>query len=241
MSKCQIRNNRTITILSAAIGLMLTTSARGAEGYAPMVDPSDFSTDITNPWFKMPVGKKIYYEAKTGDGLETTRIEITGRTRILMGVETTEYWDRVYLDGELIEETHDWIAQNRNGDVWYFGEDVDNYEDGQLKDHHGSWLAGENGALPGIWMKANPQIGDTYREEYLKGEAEDMAKVVSLSETVESTLGTFKNCIKTENWTPLEPDVLEAKFYCKEVGSTAREENVTDGESDNLVKVENGG
>ena len=239
-----------VTVKSATAGLCFlalagtmtgSTTGMAADDYAPTINPADFSTEISNPWFKMPVGKKMSFESKTEDGFETTTIEITGKKRMLMGVETTEYWDRVYLDGTIKEETHDWIAQHKDGDVWYFGEDVDNYEKGKLKDHHGSWLAGEMGALPGIWVMANPQVGAAYKEEYYKGEAEDMAKIVSVTETVETTLGSFKNCVKTENWTPLEPTVKEAKFYCKEVGGTVKEQNITDGEDDFLVKIENGG
>lgn len=237
-------HRRTGTLcLAAALGAALAaaTPAAAEEAYNPTINPADFSTKITNPWFTMPVGKKMYFESKTEDGFETTRIEITGKTRTVMGVETLEYWDRVYLDGKLKEETHDWIAQHKDGDIWYFGEDVDNYEKGKLKDHHGSWIAGENGALPGIWVKADPKVGEAYKEEYYKGEAEDMAKIVSLDEAIETTLGSFKGCMKTENWTPLEPDVKEAKIYCKEVGGTALELNITDNEKDTLVKVENGG
>lgn len=223
---------------AACVLAAFVTVARAAETYAPAIDPGAFSVTIDNPYFKMPVGKKMYFRSKTGEGLETTEIAITGKTRMIMGVETLEYWDRVYLEGVLIEETHDYIAQHKDGDVWYFGEDVDNYVDGKLKDHHGSWIAGENGALPGIWVKAKPVVGETYREEYYRGEAEDMAKIVSTTETVKTALGTYSDCVKTENWTPLDPEVKEAKYYCKDVGGTVLELNVADDERDELIKVE---
>ena len=215
--------------------------ALAAGSYAPVIVPAEFSTTIDNPFFTMPAGKKMNFKSKTGEGDESTEIIITGKTRKIMGVDTLEYWDRVSLDGVLIEDTHDYIAQHKNGDVWYFGEAVDNYENGKLKDHHGTWLAGEDNALPGIWVKAKPVAGEAYREEYYVGEAEDMAKVVSTSETVTTAMGTFSGCLKTRNWTPLEPDVKEEKFYCRETGGTALEVNVTTGERDELIRVEHGG
>ncbi len=224
-----------------AVSLSVSTMLNAEEAYMPIVDPADFSATIDNPYFRMPVGKTMYFESKTKDGLETTRIEITGDKLIVMGVETLVYWDRVYLNGRIKEETHDYLAQHSNGDVWYFGEDVDNYEDGKLKNHNGSWLAGRDGALPGIWLKANPRVGEVYREEYYQGHAEDMAKVMSVSETLTTSLGSFMNCIKTENWTPLEPDVKEAKHYCADAGGPVQEDNITEDETDTLIKVENGG
>ncbi len=227
-------------VLAVAM-LCLPGFVSAEEPYAPVIDPAEFSAKIDNPFFSMPVGKTITLESQTADGLERNEIIATPETRTIMGVTTLVYWDRVWLNGKIHEETRDYLAQHKNGDVWYFGEVVDNYENGQLKDHKGSWIAGENGALPGIWMKANPQVGDTYREEYYKGEAEDMAKIASLSETVKTPLGTFQNCIKTDNWTPLDPSLKEAKFYCREVGTSALELNLTDNEKAVVVKVENGG
>lgn len=209
--------------------------------YNPVIVPAEFSTTIDNPFFTMPAGKRMYFKSQTGEGLETAEIIVTGKTRKIMGVDTLEYWDRVSRDGVLIEDTHDFIAQHKNGDVWYFGEAVDNYENGKLKNHQGAWLAGEDNALPGIWVKAKPVVGETYREEYYPGNAEDIAKVVSTSETVTTVMGTFSGCMKTRNWTPLEPDVKEEKFYCRETGGTALEVNVTDSERDELVRIEQGG
>jgi hypothetical protein len=111
--------------------------AVSAESYNPTINPSEFTTEITNKYFSLPVGKKMVYEAKTEDGLERIEILIPGWTKNIMGVKTLVFWDRVYLDGELIEDTRDYLAQHKEtGDVWYFGEHVDNYEGGKLIDHH---------------------------------------------------------------------------------------------------------
>ena len=211
-----------------------------AEVYDPVINPGDFTTKIDNPYFSMPVGKVMTYEARTEEGLERIVIEITGETRRIMGVETLVHLGREFLNGELVEETKDYIAQDKDGNVWYFGEDVDNYENGELKDHGGAWRAADAGAKPGIWIKANHMVGDSYRQEYLKGEAEDIAEVVAIGQTVTTGLGTFQNCTKTYDWTPLDPESKEHKYYCPEVGSLVLVENVTTGERVELIKVETG-
>ena len=126
--------------------------------------------------------------------------------------------DTVTVDDELVEDTYDWYAQDKEGNVWYMGEDSKEYEDGAVVSTEGSWEAGVDGAKPGMIMKGNPQAGDSYRQEYYKGEAEDMAKVISLNESVSVPYGSFENCLQTEEWTPLEPDVLEHKYYAPSVG-----------------------
>ena len=133
--------------------------------YNPAINPADFSTAITNKYFSLPAGKVFIYEGQTADGLERVEITIPGDTKKIMGVQTLVYRDKVTLNDQLIEDTRDYLAQDKEGNVWYFREEVDNYENGKLRDHHGSWIAGVDGAMPGIWMKANPKVGDTYRQE----------------------------------------------------------------------------
>jgi uncharacterized membrane protein YkoI len=191
--------------------------------YNPIIHPADFSTQITNSYFSMPVGKRMVYEAQTEEGIERIETHIPGWTKKIMGVETLVFWDLVYLDGELIEDTRDYIAQDKKGNVWYFGEDVDNYVDGMLVDHSGAWLGGVEGALPGILMKAHPQVGDEYRQEYDKGEAEDVAKVESINETVTVPAGTYSDCIKIFEWNPLEPSG-GYKYHSKSAGGTVLED-----------------
>lgn len=206
--------------------------------YNPTINPGDFTTQITNPYFNLPVGKKMTYEARTRAGRERIQIEITGETRVIMGVTTLVYWDRTWLNNELIEETKDYLAQDRAGNVWYFGEDVDNYGNGQLKNHAGAWLAGMAGAQPGIWMKAKPRVGASYRQEYDRGEAEDMADIVGVNETVTTAYGTFTGCLKTYDWTPLDPHSREHKYYCPEVGGAVLTEHLVDEERTELIDVQ---
>ena len=188
------------------------------EEYDPMIDPANFVEVIDNPYFPLIPGTTFIYEGETEDGFERNEVFVTDETRVVMGVTTTVVLDRVWEEGELIEETYDWYAQDNEGNVWYFGEDSREIEDGEIVSTEGSWESGVDSAKPGIVMKADPQIGDSYRQEYYKGEAEDMGEVVSLTESVTVEYGSFENVLKTREWTPLEPDVEENKFYVSGVG-----------------------
>lgn len=205
--------------------------------YAPQIEPARFTTIITNPYFSLPVGKKITFQAKTEEGNERVEIQILPETKTVMGVETITYWDRVWLNDVLVEETRDYLAQDSEGNVWYFGEVVDNYADGKLIDHEGSWLAGEQGALPGIWFPAKPQVGDAYRQEYLKDEAEDITEIVALNQVVKTEKATYKDCVKTYDWTPLDKESKENKYYCPEVAGLVISDHIVKGTHTELIAV----
>ncbi len=228
-----------IISMSLFLGVQNAHAVLGpAKDYKPVINPSNFSTKITNTYFSLPVGLKAESRGETEDGVETIEITVPGDTKVLMGVQTLIYRDKVWLDGELIEDTKDYLAQDTEGNVWYFGEDVNNYEDGKLKDHHGSWLAGVDGALPGIWMKANPKVGDEYRQEYYKGEAEDTGTVISVSKTVTVPAGKFTDCLQTLDQNPLEPrSTDEYKYFCPQVKGFVLETDLEGGERIELVKV----
>lgn len=216
--------NKHIALCILIISVLLAGCAdRANEEYAPVINPSDFTKDISNRYFSMPVGKYMAYESQTEEGIERTEVIIPGWTKTIMGVETQVFWDRVYLNDELVEDTRDYIAQDNEGNVWYFGEDVDNYEDGVIKDHHGAWMGGVDGALPGIWMKSDPMAGDEYRQEYYKGEAEDMGRVDATGIPVTVPAGEYDDCIKIFEWTPLER-ATAYKYHCAGAGATVLEE-----------------
>ena len=139
-------------------------------------------------------------------------------TREVMDIEARVVHDVVTEDGELVEDTYDWYAQDADGNVWYLGEETKEFEDGKVSTTSGSWEAGVDGAQPGIVMPAEPEAGMTYRQEYDDGEAEDAAEVLSLDEKVEVPLGRYDGVLMTKDYTPLEPDVLEHKFYARGVG-----------------------
>lgn len=187
--------------------------------YQPDIDPAAFVDTIDNPYLPLAPGNRWLYEEINADG-ETERIEVvvTDERKQVMGIAATVVHDTVMVDGQLIEDTRDWYAQDREGNVWYLGEDVDNYEDGELVDHEGSFEAGVDGALPGIVMLADPAVGDAYRQEFYEGEAEDMGEVVRLGESVSVPFGDFTDVLVTRDWNPLEPDIIEEKYYAPGVG-----------------------
>lgn len=225
---------------SAAEGTTADTTLDPLAGtpYAPAIDADDFTGAIDNPYMPLVPGVTRIYESRTADGLERIEVTVLDETRQVMGVMTTVVRDTVTVDGVLVEDTFDWFAQDEAGNVWYFGEAVDNYEDGVLADHAGSWEAGVDGAQPGIIMYADPlaHAGEPYRQEYYAGEAEDMGRVVGAAEPLAVPFGAFDDVVQTEDWTPLEPDLREHKFYARGVG-VVREINLQTGEAVELVSL----
>lgn len=224
--------------LAACGGPATSDDTAGATTYAPLINPSDFVAVIDNPYMPLTPGVTRVYESQTGAGVERIEVTVLDETRQVMGVTATVVRDTVTLDGQLVEDTFDWFAQDAAGNVWYFGEVVDNYEDGVLADHHGSWEAGVDGAQPGIVMYADPpaHAGESYRQEYYAGEAEDMGKVIGQAGPLVVPFGAFEDVIETEDWTPLEPGLVEHKFYARGLG-VIMETNQTTGESVVLVEV----
>lgn len=208
----------------------------GQEEYNPAISPSNFVGAIDNRYFSLAKGDRFVYEAETEDGTERIEVYVTNETKTVMGVPVTVVWDRVWLNGDLIEDTRDWYAQDKEGNVWYFGEDTRELALGQVLTTEGSFEAGVDGAKPGVAMPANPKPGQTYRQEYYLGHAEDMVEVLALGESVSTPSGNFTGCLKTRDWTPLEPGVEENKYYCPQVGFAVLEVGLEDGERAELVE-----
>jgi hypothetical protein len=190
----------------------------GGGPYDPEIEPGYFVQGIDHPYFRLPPGVTLVYESHTEDGLEIDEVHPTGKTIEILGVECSIVQDTVSVDGEVEELTFDYFAQDRDGNVWYFGELSMSFEDGQLENLHGSWKAGEDGAKPGILMEANPAVGDTYRQEFQLGVAEDAGTVLALNKSVHVPYGHFTHCIETLDFSPLEPDTEEHKFYAPGIG-----------------------
>ena len=195
-----------------------------AADYAPRIDPSNFVKEVDNPYFPLKPGTTWVYEGKTEDGTERVKDTVLRETRRVMGVECVVLHDRVWENGELIEDTFDWHAQDKEGNVWYFGENSREIENGEIVSKQGSFEAGVDDALPGIIMPADPKVGDSYRQELSPGEAVDMAEVISLNgaalnDAVTTPYDAFsKDVLVTKDWNPLEPDILEHKYYAPGVG-----------------------
>ena len=215
-----MRNSGTVLKVFLFITLMLNgivlTVARDRP-YHPKINPANFQKPIENPWFSLVPGTEFTYRSISSEGTEINIVQVTDKTKVVMGITTRVVWDRVWLNGNLTEETFDWYAGDNEGNVWYFGEDSRSLQNGKVVSRKGSWEAGVNGAEPGIIMKAHPQIGDQYRQEYLKGEAEDMGDVSGLRLSAAVPAGTFNSCLQTKDWTPLEPGTFEYKYYSKKV------------------------
>jgi hypothetical protein len=182
--------------------------------YTPHIDPSEFTTKLDNEYFPMKPGTTFIYEG----GQERDEMRVTNQTKKVMGVECVVVDDRAWEDGKLIERTYDWFAQDKEGTVWYFGEDTKEYENGKVVSTKGSWEAGVDGAKPGIIMPADPKVGQSYHQEYYPGEAMDMAKVLSLNSSVTVPYGSFDHALDTREWTPLQPVFFEKKYYVGGVG-----------------------
>jgi hypothetical protein len=189
---------------------------RAAEAYAPAIDAARFVATVDNPYFPLVPGTRFVYE--TPDGGERVEVRVTEETKTIMGVACTVVMLREFEDGELVEETADWYAQDADGNVWYFGEDTKEYEDGEVVSTAGSWQAGVDGAQPGIIMPGAPTVGQSYRQEYYAGQAEDMGEVVSLEESVTVPYGSVERALKMREWTPLEPGDEEHAYYAPGVG-----------------------
>jgi hypothetical protein len=216
--------------------LELAVELEETDLYSVDIDPADFVAVIDNPYMPLTPGTTLTYEADTEDGKETIVVTVTDETKEILGVTCTVVRDTVELDGELVEDTFDWFAQDRDGNVWYFGEISLNYEDGQLTDVDGSWQAGVDGAQPGIVMLADPEVEDLYRQEFYLGEAEDFGEVLDQGETVTVPFGTYNNCLRTADGSPIEPDADENKLYAPGVG-VVLEIDLESGERVELVNV----
>jgi hypothetical protein len=204
-------------------------------------DPCDFGNEsIDNPYMTLIPGTTFTYESVTEEGTEEDIVVVTNETKEILGVTATVVQDTVSLDGELIEDTFDWFAQDKEGNVWYLGEDTKEYENGEVISTEGSWEAGVDGAEAGIVMLADPQVGDIYRQEWYPGHAEDAAEVVSLSEEVTVPYGTFTNCLQTREFSTIDPELNEYKYYCTAVGAVTLEEVIDSGETVELIDVDAG-
>jgi hypothetical protein len=218
------------TILAVASGTACLAGPAVAAG-PPTIDPAQFARTVDNPWFPLKPGTTYVYRGVRDGKRAKDVLHVTHKTKRILGVRTTVVHDRLYLNGKLAEKTTDWYAQSKRGDVLYFGEATRALDKhGRLTDTEGSWRAGVNGARAGIFMPAHPKVGQAFQQEFYKGHAEDHFRIVRRS-------GPF---LRTREWTPLEPRVVDAKFYVRGVG-TVRESAIKGGnEHLELVSIKRG-
>jgi hypothetical protein len=180
---------------------------------------ADFVATIDHPYWPMTPGTRwVYRERGPRGAARRVEVTVTGRTRRILGIRATVVHDVVTEKGRVEEDTFDWYAQDRWGNVWYLGEDTREYEEGKVVSTEGSWEAGVDGAQPGVIMPARPRVGLAYRQEHYAGHAEDAARVLSLEGRVRVPVGSFDHVLVTAEVTPLEPGLVEHKFYARGVG-----------------------
>ena len=187
--------------------------------YNPTIDPAKFNNHITNPYFPLTPGTTYLYDGNRDGVPRRDEVTVTKETKVILGVPCVVVRDVVTSSNALVEKTTDWYAQDTTGNVWYFGEDTAEYENGAVTSTAGTWLAGVDGALPGIVMKASPKIGDAYRQEYRPHVAEDFAKVQQLDATTPNPAGgLYTRVVVTEDTDLLDATKLEHKSYAPGVG-----------------------
>jgi len=241
--------------LSIVVGLALVAAACGSSGQSTSNLPAG-STPVTttapdaanfdghvvdNEWFPLVPGMTWKYRG-VKDGQPSREIMVaTSQTKTIQGVPCTVVSDKLSLSGALEERTLDYYAQDKDGNVWYFGEDTAELKpDGSVKSTEGTWLSGRDGAEAGIFMPADPQVGQSFRQEYYKGQAEDHFRILSLSEQVKTPGATSDQAMLTMEWTPLEPNVVDHKYYVQGIGTVLEQTAKGPLERNTLVSVHKG-
>jgi hypothetical protein len=204
-------------VLGAGAGMRPAVGKEHRGAHDPHIDPSNFVTTVDNPYFPLVPGTTFKLVEKQGKRVSENTITVTCDTKLILGVSCTVVRDQVMENGVLEEDTYDWYAQDKQGNVWYFGEDTKEFHDHGKASAEGSWEAGVNGAQPGIMMTGHPALGTPYRQEYSRGVAEDMGQIVAVSDSVTVPYGTFAHCVRTREWSQLETGT-EWKWYAKGVG-----------------------
>jgi hypothetical protein len=183
------------------------------------LDPASFSANIDNPYWPMAPGSRwIYRETDAQGNEQRIEVTVTKETKRILGIDARVVHDVATRAGQVQEDTYDWYAQDAQGNIWYMGEDTKEYKNGKVTSTEGSWEGGVDGAQPGVLVPAHPSPGMAYRQEYYKGQAEDGAQVLSLGKKAEVPSGSFGHLLVTKEFTPLEPHLVEHKFYAPDVG-----------------------
>jgi len=216
-SKATTRATPSPTNTASGTTMALPTFGPGST-YRPVYAAADFTANVDNPWFPLKPGTKFIYTG-TKDGKSARDVfNPTSRIKMIDGVPCRVVEDKLYLEGKLAEDTLDYYSQDKAGNVWYFGEETKSIDENGTVDTSGTWMAGVNGAQPGVYMEADPQLSHVFRQEWYKGEAEDQFKVVSLTDHTTVPYGSFDTALRTEESTTLEPEILDNKYYVRGVG-----------------------
>jgi len=202
----------------AAAGGLASAATHGSRPTAPAIDPHDFVRHVTNQFFPLKPGTLLVYRGVKDGKVQIDRTFVTRYTKTILGVHATVVRDVATDRTRVLEKTFDWYAQDRAGNVWYLGEDTKSFEPDGTVSTEGSWETGVDGAVPGIVMEADPHTADGYRQEFFKGHAEDQAWILRRGVTIHVPYGTLHHGLRTMEWTPLEPVVIDRKAYAKGIG-----------------------
>jgi hypothetical protein len=211
-------DNGLILCLEQDAAQKLLCERLGPAPYGPQIDPVNFGTTINNPYFPLIPNTKYIYEGQTEEGLVQAEVSVSTNTKEIMGVTCVEVREVASLDREVVADNLLWFAQDTEGNVWYFGESSKQIESGNVVVVEGSFTAGEDGAKPGIIMKAQPKVGDVYRQEFDLSNAEDVGAVLAIDESIEGPTGQYTNVLKISEASPLEPTSVKNIFYASGVG-----------------------
>ena len=221
------------------------TSASGLPtGSEPVtLDPAELSADITHPYWPMRPGTRWTYREveESGATVEVVVVATHLTKTVANGVTARVVRDTVREDGDIVEDTLDWYAQDAAGNVWYLGEDTAEFSDGKLTGRHGSFEAGVDGAQAGVILPADPRPGMRYRQEFYRGKAEDNGEVLSTDEMAEVPAGHFRGALLTKDTITIEPDVQEYKLYARGVGPVLVLGVSGGGGREELIKVDRAG
>lgn len=220
-----------IWFIAVALVAILAGSATALGGGS-----ARFTARVDNPWFPLEPGATFVYTGVRDGQTARDVLTVTHSTKRIQGAPCVVVHDRLYLNGRLHERTTDWYTQDGKGNVWYFGENTAELDkQGRVVSTEGTWQAGRDGAVPGIFMPAHPKVGQSFRQEFYRGQAEDHFRIIGLF-----GVSGPRNALLTEEWTPLEPGVLDHKLYVRGVG-TVLEQSVKGGnERLELVSMRSG-
>jgi hypothetical protein len=223
---------------SLAVGLALV--AFGAGGSAASKS-AEFSARVDNPWYPLTPGSTYVYQGVKDGEPSREVMTVTRRKKVIDGAPCVVVRDLLYLRGRLEERTTDWYSQDAKGNVWYFGENTAELDrNGKVMSTAGSWTAGVAGARAGIFMFAHPTPGRWARQEYYKGQAEDHFKVLSLGVPVTVPYISTTHAMLTREWTPLEPGVIDHKYYVRGIGTVLEQTAKGPTERNELVSFRRG-
>jgi hypothetical protein len=214
-------------VVAAAVGC-------GGSSYDPKIDPAHFVSGVDNQYFPLVPGTVFQYRVQETN--EEVTVTVTSETKLVMGVTSMVVRDTARSGGQIVEDTYDWYAQDDQGSLWYMGEDTTEF-DGSATSKEGSWEGGLDGALPGKIIPGSPHVGDTYRQEYYEGEAEDMGEILSLDASVTVAAGSFTGCLQTRDYSALEPEIEENKWYCRGTGQVRAIATKGGAETEDLISV----